>query len=292
MKLYRSFLFPLYVILTSLPLLASAAPSLDPVFSSMGTTKDSLIADGIDAVIVSVTLKDTNIGPMENLLVTLTSSRGASDEIIAQNATTDITGKARFLVRSLRNGTSVLSAQAMNQTLQKTVTLTFHDGLKTSLIPGDLIKIPDDGDTKTLSDTAVYYYASNGKRYVFPNEKVYFTWYPDFSKVKIIPLDQMSLIPIAANVTYKPGSKLVKFQTDTKTYLVTRGGILRWAKTEDVAKSWFGPNWNQYVDDISEAFYINYRFGEPVASPLDLAIEIIQGGTKTIDQDKGLDKQS
>ena len=141
---------------------------------------------------------------------------------------------------------------------------------------------------KTLSDTAVYYYAVNGKRYVFPNEKTYFTWYPDFSKVKIVPIDQMSLIPIGGNVTVRPGTRMLKFQTDTKTYIVTRGGVLRWAKTEDVARGWFGADWNTYIDDVSEAFYVNYTFGEPVASPLDLALDVIKDATHTIDQDKGL----
>ena len=42
----------------------------------------------------------------------------------------------------------------------------------TSFFSGDLIK---------ASQAAVYYYASNGGRYAFPNEKTYFTWYNDAS---------------------------------------------------------------------------------------------------------------
>lgn len=281
--IFASFLLSLFVIPFSTVALAP-----DTLYSSIGTNRDSLKADGIDNAIVSVTVKDMNLMQLEGLKVTLTSSRGAQDEIVKQNDTTDAFGKARFLVRSLRDGTSVITAKVGDVSLQKSVTLTFKDGLQIPLSVGDLIKIPDDNDAKNLSDTAVYYYASNGKRYVFPNEKTYFTWYPDFSKVKIIPLDQMSLIPIGANVTYHPGSRLVKFQTDPKTYIVTRGGVLRWAKTEEVARGWFGSNWNQYIDDISEAFYITYTLGNPIDSHLDLALDIIHKGTHSIDQDKGL----
>lgn len=271
-----------------LPLQSLAAVTADPLISVMGADKTSVKADGIDSARVGLTIKDSNLSAIEGVRVTLTSSRGNQDEIVVEQGVTDILGKARFLVRSLRNGTSTFTARAGDVLLQKNVTITFRDGLIIPLQIGDLIKIPDDGDTKTLSDTAVYYYAMNGKRYVFPNEKVFFTWYPDFSAVKIIPNDQMSLIPIGGNITYKPGSKLVKFQTDPKTYLVTKGGVLRWARTEAVARGWFGQNWNQMVDDISEAFYINYKFGLPVDSSLDLPIDIVRTSITGIDDDRGL----
>ncbi len=273
------------------PTLSLAATTLpDPLFCNMGATKNTLKADGIDSTRVVVTVRDQNLNAIEGASVTLHSSRGNFDEIIAEKGTTDILGKASFLVRSLKNGNSVITATALNVNLQKSVLLNFENGISFPVEIGDLIKIPDDGNTRTLSDTAVYYYASNGKRYVFSNEKVYFSWYRDFSKVKIIPIDQMSLIPIGGNITYRPGSRLVKFQTDPKTYLVTRGGILRWAKTEAVARGWFGTNWNQYIDDITEAFYVNYTFGQPVENALDLDLEIIRANTISIDQDKGINQ--
>ena len=257
----------------------------DPHSCNMGATNTTLTADGIDNARVVVTIRDQNLNAIEGATVTLSSSRGPLDEIIAERPTTDLLGKASFLVRSLKNGNAILSATALNVNIQKSVFLTFQNGIAYPINVGDLIKIPDDGNTKTLSDTAVYYYASNGKRYVFSNEKVYFSWYPDFSKVKIIPNNQMSLIPIGGNITYRPGSRLVKFQTDPKTYLVTRGGVLRWAKTEAVARGWFGTHWNQHVDDITEAFYVNYTFGQPVESPMDLDIDVVRENTISIDRE-------
>lgn len=269
------------------PFVAGAA-SVDPVNSRVVIDKTSLHADGIDNAQIIVTVKDTNLLALPDASVSVVSSRGVLDEIKTESPTTDSLGKAYFRVASLKDGTSTFIVTANGVTLQKSVTIAFSQGLSFPLKDGDLIKIPDDNNASTLSDTAVYYYAKNGKRYVFPNEKVYYTWYPDFSKVQIIPIDQMSLIPIGGNVTYHPGTKMVKFQTDTKTYMVTKGGVLRWAMTEDVARGWFGAAWNQQVDDISEAFYVNYKFGEPVASALDLALPVIRGTVSTIDDDKGL----
>jgi hypothetical protein len=265
-----------------------AAATFDAGNSVLGTDKSILTADGIDNARISVVIKDTNLTPMEGKKVVLTSSRGVWDEIIVESDVTNLLGKAYFRVSSLKDGTAVLRASVDNMPLQRTITLIFSGGLSISLQTGDLIKIPDDGNAKTLSDTAVYYYASNGKRYVFPNEKTYFTWYTDFSNVRVIPIDQMSLIPIGGNVTYHPGTRMIKFQTDVKTYMVTRGGVLRWVKTEDVARGWFGAQWNTFIDDVSEAFYENYTFGEPVESHLDLSLDIIKNATRSIDVDKGL----
>ncbi len=271
------------------PLMASAA-AVDPVNSRASVDKVGLRADGIDNALLTVTVKDVNLMSVPDLSVNVASSRGVLDEIVPVAATTDSLGKAYFRITSLKDGVATFSVSAGGTMIQKTVSITFSQGLSFPLKDGDLIKIPDDNNASTLSDTAVYYYAKNGKRYVFPNEKVYYTWYPNFNKVQILPIDQMSLIPIGGNVTYHPGSKMVKFQTDVKTYMVTKGGVLRWAKTEDVARGWFGTSWNQQVDDISEAFYVNYKFGEPVASALDLALDVIRATVSTIDDDKGLNQ--
>ncbi len=254
----------------------------------MGATKDSVTADGIDDVQITVLVRDTFLAAKPGVEVELFSSRGNLDEVSPGNTVvTDSLGRARFNIRSLRDGVATFTAQAEGLPLEKWVDITFENGLSFPLAVGDLIKIPDDGNTETLSDTAVYYYAEDGRRYVFPNEKTYFTWYTDFSNIQILPIDQMSLIPIGGNITYRPGTRMLKFQTDTKTYIVTRGGVLRWIKSEDVARAWFGSAWNTFVDDVSEAFYVNYTFGAPVEHPLDLSLQIIRDATRTVNADKG-----
>jgi hypothetical protein len=77
------------------------------------------------------------------------------------------------------------------------------------------------------SFSAVYYVGLDGFRYVFPNDKAYFTWYSDFDDVKVITDAELSDIQIGGNVTYKPGVRMVKINTDPKTYAVDAGGTLR-----------------------------------------------------------------
>ncbi|MCK9361462.1 Ig-like domain-containing protein [Patescibacteria group bacterium] len=266
----------------------SGAQTINFNASSFTANKYTVKADGIDSAQVNVTVKNTLYGAMVGAAVQLVSDRGTNDEIVVLNATTNSIGRASFLIRSLRNGTSTLTAIVNGQTFPQTIKMGFVQGLALSLPVGALIKIPDDNNVQTLSDTAVYYYASNGKRYVFPNEKVYYTWYPDFNNVRILTIEEMALIPIGGNITYRPASKLVKFQTDPKVYLPTKGGVLRWAKTEDTVREWFGNDWNKNVDDISEAFYVNYTFGEPINGPYDVSLQVIADTARTVNANLGL----
>lgn len=125
---------------------------------------------------------------------------------------------------------------------------------------GDLIKM--DG----LS--SVYYLAGDGKRYVFPNEATYFSWYSDFSGVKTIPQSELETYPLGKNVTMRPGTKLVKITTDPKVYAVTPDGKLIWVPSETVASTLWGTNWAKRIVDVSDAFFTNYTIlsGEVAAS--------------------------
>lgn len=110
--------------------------------------------------------------------------------------------------------------------------------------------------------SSVYYMAPDGLRYVFPNEKTYFTWYADFSTVKTISDAELADIQMGGNVTYRPGSKMVKIDSDPKTYMVTQGGTLRWVPSEEMADALYGSSWQSKIDDIPDGFFGNYVIGD------------------------------
>lgn len=126
-----------------------------------------------------------------------------------------------------------------------------------SLSSGDLIKGPAE---------TIYYYGQDGKRYVFPNSKTYFTWYDNFSQVKMLGATELAAIPIGGNVTYRPGVRLVKITTDPKVYAVSAHGVLRWVKTEEVARRLYGSDWKKQIDDIPDAFFVNYAVGADIGN--------------------------
>lgn len=123
--------------------------------------------------------------------------------------------------------------------------------------------------TLIKGSTPAVYYVDEGKRYVFPNDKVYFTWYQGFDEVQTVSAETLASYPIGGNVTYRPGLKLVKIQSDPRVYAVGAGGRLRWITSEQAAVALYGADWNRKVDDISDAFFFTYKEGEPVASSAD-----------------------
>lgn len=119
---------------------------------------------------------------------------------------------------------------------------------------------------RSISSSAVYYCGADGKRYVFPNQRVYNSWYPDFTGVTTISDEAMASAVLGGNVTYKPGVKMVKITTDPKVYVVDRGGVLRHVATPELAAQLYGSTWAKQVDDIPDAFFINYKIGSPVTT--------------------------
>ncbi|MEA3463766.1 MAG: hypothetical protein U9R14_01695, partial [Patescibacteria group bacterium] len=123
---------------------------------------------------------------------------------------------------------------------------------------GDLIKM--DG----LS--SVYYLAADGKRYVFPNEQTYFSWYSDFSSVVTIAQSELESYPLGANVTIRQGTKLVKITTDPKVYAVESNGSLLHVPDETTATTLYGADWAQRVVDVPDAFFTNYTVSTETVS--------------------------
>jgi plastocyanin len=150
-----------------------------------------------------------------------------------------------------------------------------------SLEAGDLIR--------SESFTAVYYYGADGFRYVFPNSKCYFTWYDDFDDVKWISDADMTTIQIGGNVTYKPGSLMIKINSDPKTYAVASGGTLRWVTTEDVAIELYGTDWNTKIHDVADGFFSNYTMGSSIEFASSYTPSGEMASAYSIDADKDLE---
>ena len=126
------------------------------------------------------------------------------------------------------------------------------------------IKVAAGSLIKGESLSSVYYLGEDNKRYIFPNDRVYFSWHDNFNQVQEVSDSQLADYQLGGNVQYKPGAYLVKIQTDPKVYAVGEKGQLRWIETEQLARSLYGANWNLLVDDIPDSFFFNYKVGAPI----------------------------
>ena len=117
--------------------------------------------------------------------------------------------------------------------------------------------------------STLYYVGADNKRYVFPNSKIYDSWFTSFDNVKTLSQDEITSLSLGGNVRYRPGILLVKITTDPKVYAVGKNGVLRWITNETVAKALYGENWNQLIDDVPDSFFTNYQIGDSIYSASD-----------------------
>ena len=141
-----------------------------------------------------------------------------------------------------------------------------------SINPHDLVKCPD--------FSAVYYISDEEERWVFPTDKVFFSWYEDFDDVMTITCDALASYSLGGNVTYQPGTRLVKMPSVPTVYAVESGGVLRAISSESQANNLWGEDWAERVDDLSEAFFPNYEVGDV------LPVNEIPEGTILVDEDE------
>ena len=120
-----------------------------------------------------------------------------------------------------------------------------------SVEDGDLIK----GSLSTV------YYAWDGERYTFPNEKTFSTWFADFDDVETISDGDLADIPLAGNIVYRSGTYMIKIDSDPKTYVVGADGAIQWVESEEVATDLFGSTWNTMIQDVPDVFFTDYSEG-------------------------------
>jgi len=149
---------------------------------------------------------------------------------------------------------------------------------------------------KKYSSPDVYYVGVDGYRYVFPDQQVFLSWYTTQDLeltnkgglVTTLATGTLASIPVGGNVTYRPGVRLVKIQTDPRVYAVDRHGVLRWITNATVAASLYGTHWNALVRDVNESYFVNYGFGKDIVSHQDFTPVFAKRDSPSIEVDKEL----
>jgi|GEM_PF-4510800 len=120
--------------------------------------------------------------------------------------------------------------------------------------PGSLLKI------KGVKGAAVYQIGSDGRKYVYPDQKTFNTWYDDFSDVLEVELEDLDTIDDGGTVTFQPGTRLITHRNTAKVYAVGEDGELTYIPNEETARKFYGNLWYQLVLDIDPGvFAIAYR---------------------------------
>jgi len=268
----------------------SGSASFSSERSSISADPLSVPADGASKSAITVTLRDSLGAALSGRKIILNPSRGSTDSFSPAYVYTDSSGQASFTLWSSTYGDSAVGALVSGVSLGKSVTVSFTSGeILTSVSPGMFIKLANDNNPNTWSDTTVYFVAKNGKRYFFPNEKSYFSWYSSYANVRIVTAATMASVPLGGPVHYRPGQRLLKVISAPEVYAVSRGGILRPIVRETVAKAISGDSWSATVDDLPDAFFAHYIVGNTVLGSGQYSPTTELANSPTIDRDLGLE---
>lgn len=130
------------------------------------------------------------------------------------------------------------------------------------LTPGQFVR--------SYSFSTVYYVTDNLQRRPFWDGAAFFTWANSWDDVVWVTDATLSTMTLEEPMLPKPGSVLVKIQSDPKVYLIESNVqdpskyLLRWVTTEEIAQGMYGTNWSSYVLDLAPTVFGRYAMGNSV----------------------------
>lgn len=172
---------------------------------------------------------------------------------------------------------------------KKTVTVTGSAVAPTPTTPvvsvakGTVVKTACDSYApKSDSCHSIYYYGTDGKRHAFPTESVYMSWFSNYNNVVTITNSTMKAMKVGENITYHPGTVLVKFSGSSTVYAIEQGGVLRPFMNEAAAIATYGRNYSRYIVTMSTSMKSDYGFGAKIWSSGDYSK--VAASASTIDK--------
>lgn len=116
-----------------------------------------------------------------------------------------------------------------------------------------------DRDPSGVNTLLTYYIGPDARRHTFPSTSVMQSWYRmGAPRVHTITFAELEAIPLGANVTYRPGNTILRFESPDR-YVVSAPQTLRRIASVKGADSVFGSDWQSHEIQLSDAFFADYR---------------------------------
>lgn len=155
----------------------------------------------------------------------------------------------------------------------------------------------DEGNMATI-----WYYGCDGKKYLFSFLGAFESWFGKGADkccvTRVVSKDVFESIPrgliAGGKVCYHPGGNRILKTTmpDGKVWdgllVVSKGCVLHYLASEQVAEDIFGPDWRTMIEIIPFAHYFNYFGGSLIESKADYDPVKEEADVQTIDQNQNL----
>lgn len=153
----------------------------------------------------------------------------------------------------------------------------------------------------------VWYYGRDGKRYIFPGENIFESWFGAGADkcclVRTVSNEMFNSIPTAfvtddqgdihgGKVCFRPDAKIWQVDPpepyDYALFVVAHNCVVRQLASETVAEEIFGPDWENLLDSMPYALFKTYSHGAIIESRMDFDLFLEQSRSMTIDNNQDL----
>lgn len=134
-------------------------------------------------------------------------------------------------------------------------------------------------------DNTLYYYGTDNKRYTFPNQDIFKSWFGevDIKTLKIETKETLYKTELGGNVTLRPGS-LMATETDPNVYLIIKNGQIK-VIDQNILNEIYGNNWKRLIYNLPNFYFTQYENIGTITNVKDFPNIIPK---MSINQDKGL----
>lgn len=119
---------------------------------------------------------------------------------------------------------------------------------------------------RSVENPAVYYYAGDAKRYVFPDVLTFRSWYANDRDVVRVSATETGAISLGGQVAIRPGTYLVKQATNSRIYAVAGQSVLRPIASPVATERLYGKDWQDRLLVLSDAVFATYTIGEQLTA--------------------------
>ena len=215
-------------------------------------SKTKALADAIDKISVSLSLKNTAGEYLANQTIYMQEKR-VSGEVVIKSKDTGADGYVNFDVLSDTAGLFTLRLVTPEGLVIKPWFDVQFSKNNIDWTAGRFVK--------TASSAAVYLLDGANVRHAYPTAAVWNSYFAgDFSKVETISTAEMATYNLGRNVPMKVGT-MIKLTTVNKVYRVEPDATIKWITTEEGAVNLYGVYWAMFVKDMPDAFWSDYAVG-------------------------------
>ena len=225
----------------------------------------------------------SSVGDIDNVVLYYSIDYGITYSLIAYNEANDgtytwrvpniETNKALVKIIGRDSHGDELSTDESNHVFSIVINVTVPEdvveptsaiSILMNTVDGGEVELNEWGKFRGETLSGVYIVKPDGTRSVFPDELTYFSWYDNFDDVAFVKDDQLGKLALSGRITIKPGSYLVKIQSEPSVYEITDGPILHHIPDEAAAVARYGEEWSIWVRDIPVVFFSDYTIGNPI----------------------------